>query len=115
MQTQLHNQWTTICKKEDLTANAGICAQFNDEQVAIFFDKRNNALYALANFDPFGQANVISRGIIGSTEDIVYVASPLYKQRFNLQTGECLESPVHALKIYPIRFENDEVQLKRAS
>lgn len=115
MQTQLTNEWTTVCKQADLTANGGICALFNEQQVAIFFDKRNNAIYALANFDPFGQANVMSRGLIGSTEEVVYVASPLYKQRFNLLTGECLESPEHALKTYAVRAANDEIQLKEVS
>ena len=28
-------QWTTICKQEELTANAGICALFNQQQIAI--------------------------------------------------------------------------------
>jgi len=107
--------WTDICPKSDLTANAGICAKFNEQQVAIFLCKRSDSLYAVSNYDPFGEANVLSRGIIGSTEGITYVASPLYKQRFNLATGECLDSEVHQLKTFDIRVENEQVQLKEAS
>jgi len=104
--------WTTICPENDLTPNAGICAQFNEQQVAIFLCKRTRSVYAVSNFDPFGEANVLSRGIIGSTEDITYVASPLYKQRFNLKTGECLDSAVYKLKTFDIRIESGQVQLK---
>ena len=115
METTANTTWTDICPQNDLTPNAGICAQFNEQQVAIFLCKRTNSLYAVSNFDPFGAANVLSRGIIGSTEDVTYVASPLYKQRFNLATGECLDSEVHQLKTFDIRVENEQVQLKEAS
>lgn len=107
--------WTDICPKNDLTPNAGICAQFNGQQVAIFLCKRTDSVYAVSNFDPFGAANVLSRGIIGSAGDITYVASPLYKQRFNLATGECLDSEVYQLKAFDIRVENEQVQLKEVS
>ena len=115
METTANTTWTDICSKNDLTPNAGICAQFNEQQVAIFLCKRTDSLYAVSNFDPFGAANVLSRGIIGSTEDVMYVASPLYKQRFNLATGECLDSAVHQIKTFDVRIENDQVQLKEAS
>lgn len=117
METTASTTWTDICPKNDLTPNAGICAQFNEQQVAIFLCKRTDTLYAVSNFDPFGAANVLSRGIIGSTEDITYVASPLYKQRFNLATGECLDSDKkeHKLKTFDIRIENERVQLKEVS
>jgi len=110
-----NTRWTDICPKSDLTPNAGICAKFNEQQVAIFLCKHSDSVYAVANFDPFGQANVLSRGIIGSTEGITYVASPLYKQRFNLVTGECLDSEIHQLKTFDIRVENERVELKEVS
>lgn len=109
------SQWLNICKYEDLAPNSGICAQFEDQQVAIFFCKRNQDLYAVSNFDPFAQANVISRGIIGSAQGETYVASPLYKQRFNLKTGVCLDSPEHVLQTYLVRIEADQVQLQATS
>ena len=115
MQTQADTEWTTICKQSDLSANAGTCAQFNEQQVAIFFCKRSDSVYAVENFDPIGQANVISRGIMGSVAGITYVASPLYKQRFDLATGECLESPEHSLKTYAIRVANNDIQLQEVS
>jgi nitrite reductase (NADH) small subunit len=112
--TSNNTTWTDICAVTDLTPNAGICALYNNQQVAIFLCKQNNSVYAVDNFDPFGQANVLSRGLIGSTEDVIYVASPLYKQRFNLVTGECLDSEEHKLKVFDVRIENDQLQLKEA-
>lgn len=110
-QTQGDTQWITICKQQDLTPNGGTCAKLGEQQVAIFYCKRTDNVYAVQNFDPFGQANVLSRGIMGSTDDKVYVASPLYKQRFDLRTGECLESPEHALKTYQVRIADQHIQL----
>lgn len=108
------SQWTDICKQSDLTPNTGICAQFNQQQVAIFFCQRQQSLYAVSNYDPIGDANVISRGMIGSIDSEFYVSSPLYKQHFHLETGLCLEDPEHRLKTYLVRVSNDMVQLKEA-
>ena len=113
--TSSNTTWTDICPIKDLTPDAGICALYNEQQVAIFLCKQTNSVYAVGNFDPFGKANVLSRGIIGSTEDITYVASPLYKQRFNLATGECLDSEEHKIKTFNVRIENEQIQLKEAS
>ncbi|WP_439134041.1 nitrite reductase small subunit NirD [Pseudomaricurvus sp.] len=108
------SQWKTICSENDLTPNAGVCALVDGEQVAVFYCGKTKAVYAVSNYDPIGNAYVLSRGIIGSLGDVPVVASPLYKQHFNLQTGECLEEPEHTLKTYPIRIEAGEVQLQAA-
>ena len=57
-------------------------------------------VFAVSNFDPFGKANVLSRGIIGSIGEQLVVASPLYKQHFDLQTGACLEDDSVSLKTF---------------
>ena len=48
-------------------------------------------MYALSNYDPFSGAFVLSRGIVGSTGDTLKVASPLYKQTFDLASGQTSE------------------------
>ena len=108
-------QWNTICLYKELTANAGVCALFNNQQIAIFFCQRSDNLYAVSNYDPIGEANVMSRGIMGCLEGETYVSSPIYKQHFNLMTGECLESTAHSLKTYDVRIANNKVQLKETS
>ncbi len=105
------NNWITICNESDLTADTGLCALHQGEQVAIFKPALTDELFALSNFDPFGKANVMSRGIIGSIGKYLVVASPLYKQHFVLSTGECLEDPSVAIKTYQVRIEAGQVQL----
>ena len=72
---------------------------------------QESVVYALSNYDPIGQANVLSRGILGDINDQPVVASPLYKQHFNLNTGICLEDETISLAVYPVRIVNDSVQI----
>lgn len=107
------SHWNDICSVEDILPNSGRCALFKGEQVAIFRVRRsgNDAFYALANYDPFSGANVMSRGILGSIGDRMVVASPVYKQHFCLDTGDCLEQAETGLKTWPVRVEGDRVLL----
>ncbi len=104
--------WVTVCHLTDLVSDSGVCVLFGAEQVAIFQLGDSETLFALSNYDPIGKANVMSRGIIGSIGDELVVASPLYKQHFNLATGVCLEEPDVSLSTFQIRVEGDYVQLK---
>lgn len=108
------SNWNTVCKQADLSPSTGLCALHEGEQVAIFYCGITAEIYAVSNYDPIGDANVLSRGIMGSIGDDVVVASPLYKQHFNLKTGDCLEEPEHKLKTFPVRIEEGEVQLQAA-
>ena len=97
-----------ICSLNDLIPELGVSALINGEQVAIFRLK-DDRVYAIANFDPFSHANVISRGITGNLQGFDVVASPMYKQHFNLLTGQCLEDDSVSLKTYAVRIEYDVV------
>ncbi|WP_086933272.1 nitrite reductase small subunit NirD [Agarilytica rhodophyticola] len=103
------NKWQAICKAEDLSANLGVRAILNEEQVAIF--KVRDDLYAISAIDPFSNAAVLSRGIVGDLEGAVVLASPVYKQHFCLKTGSCLEDDTVKLKTYPIRDNNGRIEL----
>ncbi len=103
--------WTTVCKQEDLTSGTGLCALHNYEQVAIFYCGRTESLYAISNYDPIGNAYVLSRGLMGSVGEEPVMISPLYKQRYNLETGVCLDDEETKIKTYDVRIENGEVQL----
>ena len=63
----------------------------------------DGTLRALSNFDPFSQAYVISRGIVGSAGGPPKVASPKYKQSFDLETGQCLDDATVALTTFSVR------------
>ena len=105
------SSWTTVCKLNDLVPNTGVCALHCGEQIAIFLEKSEQKVYAISNYDPIGEAYVLSRGIVAEIGGTFTVASPLYKQHFALATGECLEEPEHSVKSYQVRVEGDEVQL----
>ncbi|MFT6030351.1 MAG: nitrite reductase (NADH) small subunit [Oleiphilaceae bacterium] len=99
-----------ICNKSDLVENSGVCALINDEQVALFYlPHTEKKLFAVSNWDPIGKANVLSRGILGDIKGKIVVASPLYKQHFDLETGICIEDETVKLKTFPIFLEGDSV------
>ena len=94
--------------------DTGVCALLNGRQVAVFrvgagSDTEAPRLFAIDNYDPNSQAAVLSRGLVGSIGERIVVASPIYKQHFDLQTGECLEAPHNSVSSYPVRVEDNRV------
>lgn len=108
------SEWISICKNQDLIAGTGVCALHQGEQVAVYKMHGTEELYALSNFDPFGEANVLSRGLTGSIGETLVVASPLYKQHFCLKTGACLEDSTVKIKTYQVRLHDNHIQLLAA-
>lgn len=104
-------RWQVVCHVDDLQPDSGVCALVEGLQVAIFYMPKDKAVYAINNYDPFSHANVLSRGIIGDINGQPVVASPLYKQHFNLQTGVCLEDETVTIPAYAVRIENGSVQI----
>jgi len=99
-----------ICHRGDLIAGSGVCALVAGEQIAIFYvPEEEPCLYAIDNWDPIGEANVLSRGIMGDIDGELVVASPLYKQHFSLLDGHCLEDPNISVKHYTVSVIDDEV------
>lgn len=104
--------WIQVCFEDDLINDTGICAKVNSQQIAIFKSSRLKQLFAISNYDPIGEANVLSRGIIGSLGEQVVVASPLYKEHYDLRTGTCVEKPEYSVKVFPVTVENGVVQIQ---
>jgi nitrite reductase (NADH) small subunit len=107
--------WLTICQTSDLVKDSGICALINEgveeQQVAIFhLPNTEKQIYAVGNYDPIGEANVLYRGLVGSVGDTIVVASPLYKQHFCLTTGKCLQEDT-SVDVFPARILDNQVQL----
>jgi NAD(P)H-dependent nitrite reductase small subunit len=102
-------QWISLCSKADLVPNSGVCALVDGRQVALFYLPEDEQVYAIDNHDPFGQANVLSRGIVGSIADEPVVASPLYKQRFSLVDGRCVDDESVKLATWQVTLENDQL------
>ena len=103
--------WTTVCQLDDLLEDIGQCALVNNKQVALFRLSGIEEIFAIDNFDPFSNANVISRGVVGDLNGAIVVASPIYKQHFNLANGQCLEEASVKLSTYSTRVVAGAVQV----
>jgi nitrite reductase (NADH) small subunit len=116
--------WTTVCRLEDLAPERGAAALLDAEQVALFRLVDGRVL-AVQQHDPFSDAFVLSRGIVGSRlvdgADVPTIASPMYKQVFDLTTGRCLDVAGKApardlapdLRTWPVRVSGGVVEVGR--
>jgi nitrite reductase (NADH) small subunit len=104
-------QWTTICPLDRILPNTGVCALINGKQVAVFRVGEGSDVYAIENYDPFSKAYVLSRGIVGDRNGIPKVASPIYKQNFNLLTGECLDDATVKLQTFSTQVVDGTVRV----
>ena len=107
-------QATLICAIEDLIPNTGVGALVNGEQVALFrvHEGEEEFFFAVSNHDPFSGANVLARGIVGSLQGQIVLASPIYKQHFNLRTGECLEDSSVRLECWQVHCRNRHIYIE---
>jgi nitrite reductase (NADH) small subunit len=108
---QVQEHWTAVCRYDDLIPERGIAALVDGVAVAVF-RTHDGALHALANLDPFSNASVLSRGIVGDRGGRATVASPIYKQVFELDTGICLDDPSVKVRTYPVRLVDGIVEVR---
>ena len=107
-------EWQVLCHRDDLVPGGGVCVLVGRQQVALFYlPREGHELFAIGNRDPIGGASVLSRGIVGSVGDRLVVASPLYKQHFDLVTGACLEDGAVVVPVYEVRCHGDCVLIRR--
>jgi nitrite reductase (NADH) small subunit len=103
--------WIDVCAADQLTPGRGVCALVAGHQVAIF--SVDGELFGLSNFDPYSQTFVLSRGIVGSRGDRLKVASPVYKQNFDLRTGACIDDPAVSIPTFAVRAVAGRIQVAR--
>ena len=104
--------FTPVCRLDRLVPERGAAVLLDGEQVALFLV--DGEVFAVSHRDPFSGAHVMARGIVGSSGDRVTVASPMYKQVFDLGTGECLTDPGVRLPVWETRVEDGLVLLAPA-
>ena len=102
--------WVPVCPVDALLPGRGAAAIIGGAQIALF-RTAVGTLHALGNRDPYSGANVLSRGIVGSRRDVPTVASPMYKQVFDLRTGRCLDDAAVAVACYPVRVVDGLVEV----
>ncbi len=104
------SQWVSVCPINAIVPSSGVAALVDGQQIAIF-RLPGDQVYAISNFDPFSKAFVLSRGIVGDRKGEVKVASPIYKQSFSLESGQCLDDPSIRLRTWPARVVEGCVQI----
>ena len=111
MNDRIEQDWTAVCELDDIVPDTGVCALVKGTQVAVFHlaGEEDAVVYAIDNYDPHSQAAVLSRGIVGSLGERIVVASPIYKQHFDLRTGECLETPELSVSAYRVKVAGGKV------
>lgn len=102
--------WTSICDVDTLAFDRGAAALVDGHQVAIF-RLASGDVYAVDHRDPFSGANVIARGLVGTRGTVPTVASPVYKQVFDLTTGQCLDDESVTLRSWPVRIVDGMVEV----
>jgi len=105
IELQLKGEWFTVCELSRLLPGRGVAALLPDGRQAALFRDRSGKLYAIDNRDPFGGAAVLSRGLTGTHQGRPFVASPLLKQRFDLETGVCLDDESVRVATYEVRAQ----------
>jgi nitrite reductase (NADH) small subunit len=107
-------EYVEVCPLERIPAEGGVAALVAGEAVAVI-RTHDDTVYALSNYDPFGKASVMSRGIVGTRtvgeEEVPYVASPMLKQGFDLRTGICLDDETVRLPVYDVRVVDGMVEV----
>lgn len=107
--------WTDLCAQRDLVARSGVVALLGTTQIALFYlpdTAGEGRVFAIDNHDPFSHANVLGRGMIGDLKGQPVVASPLYKQHFNLETGTCLEDASRSVQAWEARLHQGRVEIR---
>ncbi len=110
MTIELDLTWTVICPITRLQPERGVAALLGDVQVALF-RTYDDAVYAVGNIDPFSGVAAMSRGIVGDRGGVPTVASPVYKQVFDLRTGRCFDDPDVTIASYPVRVTDRGVEV----
>nr|WP_235916173.1 nitrite reductase small subunit NirD [Spelaeibacter cavernicola] len=104
-------EWTSACSLRHLIPGRGVAVLLRGgEQVALFL-LEDGSLRALGNIDPYGNAAVMSRGLVGDRGGEPTVASPLLKQVFSLIDGRCLDDESVRLPVYDVRVWGGVVQV----
>jgi nitrite reductase (NADH) small subunit len=107
-----HPQWREVCPYDELEPERGVAALVDGVQVALFrlhASSDSGGVVAVDHRDPFSGANVMARGLVGTRGDRATVASPMYKQVFDLRTGACLDDPDVRLRVHAVRVEHGVV------
>jgi nitrite reductase (NADH) small subunit len=96
---------------EALVPDTGVTTLVAGVQIAVFL-LADGSVHAIDAHDPCSGTNVLGRGIVGEVGGVDVVVSPMYKQRFALADGRCLDEAGVHVAIHPVRVHEGQVQLR---
>ncbi|WP_134739841.1 nitrite reductase small subunit NirD [Nocardioides sp. 503] len=103
-------EWQPVCRVAELEVERGVTALVHGQAIAIF-RTQDDHVYALGNHDPFAKASVIARGIVGTRDQVPFVASPSHKHAFDLRSGKCLEDAHVSVPAYDVKVVDGVVHI----
>lgn len=103
--------WHSVCPVEDLEIAWGEAALVAGRQIALFRIGATE-VFAVAHEDPATGAHVMARGILGSRGERPTIASPLHKEVYDLETGECFSTPGLAIATFRTRISDGMVEVE---
>lgn len=103
-------RWLAVCAEQRILPETGVAALVRGVQVAVF-RLADGSLHAIDNLDPASGAQVMARGMVGDSTGRPIVAGPVYKQRFDLGTGRCLDDPALSVRVWPVRCSGGLVEV----
>ena len=103
--------WHRVCVLDELELAWGEAALIAGRQVALFRTGPSE-VFAVAHEDPATGAHVMARGIIGSRGTRPTIASPLHKEVYDLETGECFGTPELRLDTFSTRVSDGYVEVE---
>ncbi len=103
--------WTPVCSAAAVPRGDGVAVLLDGEVQVAVFRTVADGFHGLSNIDPFSGAAVLSRGIVGDHGGVPVVASPVYKHRFDLRTGDCLDDETVSVRTYAVRVVDGVVHV----
>ena len=106
--------WTDVCAVGDLQPERAVPALVQGRQVAIV-RLHDDTVHAVGQRDPYCDANVMSRGLVGSVtvegREVPVIFSPMYKQAFDVRSGRAVAEPNVGLGSWAVQVIAGRVQV----
>jgi nitrite reductase (NADH) small subunit len=103
------NFWYKAGNISDFPVDGGGCIKYKNMQIAVINFTRRSQWYACQNVCPHKMEMVLSRGMIGSANEIPKIACPMHKKTFSLVDGSNLNGDEYSIATYPVKVVNGEV------
>ncbi|GAA98797.1 uncharacterized protein L969DRAFT_50632 [Mixia osmundae IAM 14324] len=103
-------KWIKVAHVDDLRPNeentSHAALKYGESQLALYHVPRKG-YFATQQMCPHKRAFVLDHGIVGDGPKGLYVACPLHKRGFQLETGECLNDEQFSIMSFEAREDAD--------